>query len=99
MDSIHRWAGLAIASHVDRERFSLIGQSGFIPKGLELDALQVSKPCSGVQEYDYPVVTSSNAHFLDDIGRSSTCFMIESASLGEIRKALRGELGRRIAGN
>ncbi|HLB72595.1 MAG TPA: PHP domain-containing protein [Sedimentisphaerales bacterium] len=99
VDSIHRWAGVAIASHVDRERFSLIGQLGFIPQGLDLDALEVSRSCSTVLEYDYPVVTSSDAHFLDDIGRRSTCFMIESASLGEIRKALRREMGRRIAGN
>ena len=99
VDSIHRWAGLAIASHVDRERFGLIGQLGFIPEGLKLDALEVSAPSSAVQEYDYPVVTSSDAHFLENIGRSHTCFVIESASLGEIRKALRRELGRRIVGN
>ena len=99
VDSIHRWAGLAIASHIDRERFSLIGQLGFIPEGLKLDALEVSAPSSAVQEYDYPLITSSDAHFLDDIGRSPTCFMIESASLDEIRKALRCEMGRRIAGN
>jgi len=99
VDSIHQWSGLAIASHIDRERFSLIGQLGFIPEGLKLDALEVSAPSSAVREYGYPVVTSSDAHFLEDIGRNPTCFMIESASLAEIRKALRCELGRRIAGN
>jgi len=97
--AIHKWGGLAIASHIDRERFSLIGQLGFIPEGLKLDALEVSRPSSGVPEYDYPVVTFSDAHFLEDIGRSPTCFMIESASLGEIKKALRCELGRRVLGN
>lgn len=99
VDAIHRWAGLAIASHIDRERFSLIGQLGFIPEGLKLDALEVSAASSTVQEYGYPLITSSDAHFLEDIGRSPTCFMIESASLAEIRKALRRELGRRIVGN
>jgi len=99
VDAIHRWAGLAIASHIDRERFSLIGQLGFIPEGLKLDALEVSAASSAVQEYGYPVITSSDAHFVEDIGRNPTCFMIESASLGEIRKALRRELGRRIVGN
>ena len=99
VDAIHKWAGLAIASHIDRERFSLIGQLGFIPEGLKLDALEVSRPSSGVQKYDYPVVTFSDAHFLEDIGRSPTCFMIEDASLGEIKKALRREMGRRVAEN
>jgi len=96
VEAIHRWGGLAIASHIDRERFSLIGQLGFIPEGLELDALEVSRPSSGKQDYGYPVVTSSDAHFLADIGRSPTHFMVEDLSLDELEKALRGEDGRRI---
>lgn len=99
VDAIHKWAGLAIASHVDRERFSLVGQLGFIPEGLRLDAVELSAAASGVCDYGYPVVTSSDAHFLEDIGRSPTCFMTEGASFGEIKKALRRELGRRIAEN
>lgn len=99
VEAIHRWAGLAIASHVDRERFSLIGQLGFIPEGLELDAVEVSRASSVKQEYGYPVVTSSDAHFLQDIGKNSTCFMIEDVSVDEISKALRNEMGRRIIVN
>jgi predicted metal-dependent phosphoesterase TrpH len=99
IDSIHQFDGLAVASHVDRQRFSLIGQLGFIPKGLKLDAVEVSKPSSAGQEYGYPVVTSSDAHFLEDIGKNSTCFMIEEASLQEISKALRCELGRVVVSN
>jgi predicted metal-dependent phosphoesterase TrpH len=97
--AIHERSGLAIASHIDRERFSLIGQLGFIPKGLELDALEVSTPSSIKQEYDYPVVTFSDAHFLEDIGNSSTDFMIENESVDEIKKALQNKMGRRIIAN
>ena len=97
--AIHNRAGLAIASHVDRERFSLIGQLGFIPKGLELDALEVSTPSSIKQGHDYPVVTFSDAHFLEDIGKSYTHFMIEDVSVDEIKKALHNEMGRRIIVN
>ncbi len=96
VEAIHRWAGLAIASHVDRERFSLIGQLGFIPEGLKLDAVEVSMASSINEEYGYPVVTSSDAHFLEDIGKNSTYFMIEDMSVDEINKALRNEMGRRI---
>ncbi|NQT00489.1 MAG: PHP domain-containing protein [Planctomycetes bacterium] len=99
VDAIHQWGGLVIASHIDRQRFSLIGQLGFIPKGLKLDAVEVSNPSSVRQEYDYPVVTSSDAHFLEDIGKSSTCFMIEDTSVLEISKALRCELGRMVVSN
>jgi len=99
IEAIHQFAGLAVASHVDRQRFSLIGQLGFIPIGLKLDAVEVSNPSSVRQEYGYPVVTSSDAHFLEDIGKNSTCFMIEDASLQEISKALRCELGRMVVSN
>jgi predicted metal-dependent phosphoesterase TrpH len=98
VEIIHQFSGLAIASHVDRERFSLIGQLGFIPEGLKLDAIEVSKP-SAVKEYDYPVICSSDAHFLDDIGKNFSCFLVEEVSFEEISKALRQELGRRIISN
>jgi predicted metal-dependent phosphoesterase TrpH len=96
VNAIHERCGLAIASHVDRERFSLVGQLGFIPKGLGLDAVEVSRPFPAGQGYGYPVVTSSDAHFLEDIGRNFTYFMLEEPSFGEIRKALRAEAGRKI---
>jgi predicted metal-dependent phosphoesterase TrpH len=96
IEMIHQWAGLAIASHIDRQRFSLIGQLGFIPKGLKLDAVEVSRPLAAGQKYGYPVITSSDAHFLEDIGKSYTCFMTEDVSVDEIKKALHNEMGRRI---
>lgn len=96
VDAIHEREGLAIASHVDRERFSLIGQLGFIPKGLELDAVEVSPRATERDSYDYPVISSSDAHFLSEIGKSTTAFAVEDASFDEIGKALRCEGGRRI---
>ena len=43
---IHSFNGLAIASHVDRSGFGIFSQLGFIPPGLELDALEVSSRSS-----------------------------------------------------
>ena len=43
VDAIHDVDGLAVASHVDREGFGIIGQLGFIPPGLALDAIEVSQ--------------------------------------------------------
>jgi predicted metal-dependent phosphoesterase TrpH/anti-sigma regulatory factor (Ser/Thr protein kinase) len=96
VEAIHERGGLAIASHVDRERFSLIGQLGFIPENLELDAVEVSPRATDRKGYDYPVVSSSDAHFLSDIGKSTTVFAVEYASFNEIRKALKRDGGRRI---
>ena len=39
VDLISEFDGLAIAAHVDRKGFGIIGQLGFIPEGLPLDAL------------------------------------------------------------
>ncbi len=96
VEAIHERRGLAIASHVDRERFGLIGQLGFIPKGLRLDAVEVMQAASARQNYGYPVITSSDAHFLGDVGKSFTNFLVEELSLDEIRMALHSEGGRKI---
>jgi len=103
VELIHSFNGLAIASHVDREAYSIIGQLGFIPPGMALDALELS-PKIRVEEArkkfpqcrDYPLITSSDAHSLDDIGKSSTTFVMEGVSVAEIQLALLGTQGRRV---
>ncbi len=92
--AIHESGGVAIAAHIDRERFGLIGQLGLVPEGLLVDALEVSARSSIRSWGDYAVVTFSDAHVLKDIGRSSTCFLLEEATLEEIAMALRNEDGR-----
>lgn len=96
VEAIHNFGGLAIASHIDRERFGIIGQLGFIPQGLGLDAVEVADASLRQWDYAYPVVASSDAHYLEDIGRNSTCFMVEEVSFDEIAMALNLEDGRRI---
>lgn len=97
VDAIHRFGGLAVASHVDRPSFSLISQLGMVPDGLKLDALELSPRARSCPRSDLPVMTSSDAHTLGDIGRSFTRFFIEQASVEEIAKALRDEGGRRVS--
>ena len=96
VEAIHALGGLAIASHVDRQSFGLIGHLGFVPEGLQLDALEVSPGASLDKWDDFPVITSSDAHSLKDIGKSFTSFFAQEASIEEIGKALRQENGRRI---
>jgi len=99
--TIHALNGLAIASHIDRERFSLIGQLGFIPEGLELDALEISPAISfelAMEKFNlpYPLTCFSDAHFIKDIGRGTTSFYIEGGTTEEIKKALMNTDGRKI---
>lgn len=103
VDKAHHLSGICISSHVDRPSYSLISQLGFIPEDLHLDAVEVSyrvpldkalDKVSGIQ--DYPCVTASDAHFLEDIGKVWTAFMLAAPTLEEIQMALAGTEGRRI---
>ncbi len=99
--NIHSLQGLAIAAHIDRESFSLISQLGFVPDNLPLDALEISpaiSPEEALRRYApaLPLVQSSDAHQQDEIGRRRTVFLIEEASIAEIKKALQQQEGRRI---
>jgi len=97
VEAIHNFGGLAIASHVDRPSFGLIGQLGMVPQGLKLDALEVSPLAPRKKGGEFPVVTSSDAHRLKDIGKSFTSFFAKGESVEEIGKALRGEDGRKVS--
>ena len=48
------------------------------------------------QTGDYSLITSSDAHYLDDIGKSSTTFLMEKVSIEEIKLALQGKDGRKV---
>ena len=99
VDLIHEFNGIAIASHVDREGFSIITNLGFIPEGLELDALEIMEPSvrdSINQGADFAFITSSDAHAINDIGKRYSCFLMKESTFEEIRKCLRKENGREV---
>ena len=103
VEKAHHLGGVCISSHVDRPSYSLIGQLGFVPDDLHLDAVEVSfrvplkKARSEVPGIgDYPCVTSSDAHFLSDIGKVWTEFMLAAPSLKELTLAFSGTDGRHI---
>lgn len=99
IDLVHERNGLAIASHVDREGFGIIGQLGFIPIGLRLDALEIADPAKreSIPEKDvFPFVTSSDAHILEDVGKRHTSFLMNGISIEELRKCLHGDEGREV---
>jgi len=97
----HSLNGVTIASHIDRESFSIIGQLGFIPENLELDALEISSNITFEEalkkfKINYPITCSSDAHYPDDIGKGFTSFLIKEGTLTEIKKALKNEDGRKL---
>lgn len=99
--TIHSLNGLAVASHIDREGFSLIGQLGFIPDHLELDALEISPRMSFSEAQakfapHLPIISSSDAHFLNEIGIGTTTFLLQAGTLDEIKMAFLDAGGRKI---
>jgi len=103
VNGIHKLNGLAIASHIDRESYSVIGQLGFIPETLRFDALEISPNISieearkRFSEYQtYTFIQNSDAHVIEDIGKCTTEFLMERLSFDEIKKALRNNDGRKV---
>ena len=103
IDTIHQLKGLVIPAHIDRESFSVLSQLGFIDDHSRFDALEISK-LTGIEQgriqYDnlsrYPFLTSSDAHFIKDIGTSTTKIMMEEPTFAELKMALSKQNGRQI---
>ncbi len=103
VESIHRLDGLAIASHVDRESFSILSQLGFVPEQLQIDAVEIS-PLHSVSEAkdrfpqikNYTPVRFSDAHRLKDIGVVWTVVPAASRHMKELDKARLGKNGRAV---
>jgi len=103
VEAIHKLHGLAIAAHIDRESFGVIGQLGFIPPDIQFDALEISYR-TGLKKtrkkypefFNYPFIESSDAHFIRDIGKGSTKIFMENPTISEIKMAFEGRGGRHI---
>lgn len=98
VESIHSIGGISIASHIDKEAFSVISQLGFIPDDLSFDALEFSyhiKREEAITRYKelsrFPWISFSDAHFLQDVGKRVTILKMEGTSLEHIKRALRDE--------
>jgi PHP family Zn ribbon phosphoesterase len=96
---------VAIASHVDREGFGILGQLGLIPESLPLDALEISWHQTSAQARktfpqlaDWPLVQGSDAHRPEEVGRGWTQLVMAAISSKEFRMALRGDGGRWVKG-
>ena len=93
---IHKNNGLAIAAHIDRESFSVIGQLGFIPEELQYDALEISPNMSleeakeVYREYNsrFKFVKGSDSHSLESIGNNYTELRVRSNSFKSLFSSL-----------
>ena len=100
---VHQLNGLFIPAHIDRPKYSLTSQLGFVPPDINADALEISKYANKdeiLKKFPYlekfSFTTSSDAHFPGDIGSAVCIFELEELTFEEIRKALKKQEGRRV---
>ncbi len=88
-NEIRKREGLFIPAHIDKPLFSIPSQLGFLPPD-DYDAVEVYTP-GNAHEYSsrYTVITNSDAHYPDDIGRKNLIIDMEEISFSGLKKALR----------
>lgn len=103
---VHLLGGLFIPAHVDKPKFSLISQLGFIPPDLNFDAIELSgrtEQQAFLSKVPYlknaTVLKNSDAHQPDDIGKFFNRIVMADTSFYELTLALRQAEGRKIIGS
>ncbi len=101
---VHAIGGLFVPAHVDRKMNGIYAQLGFLPAGLNIDAVEIFRQTGrkdAVRMYPelepYQLLKSSDAHFIEDIGRCTSRLLMEQRSFAELGMALRGLEGRGIS--
>ncbi len=106
---IHERGGVAVAAHVNRPSFSVLSQLGLFPMEAGFDAVEVFVPCGSPEDakgaalgrfaaLGLPLICSSDAHYLGDIGRCRSLFEMKAPTFEELSLAIRGEGGRSVRG-
>jgi PHP family Zn ribbon phosphoesterase len=100
---VHRHGGLAVAAHIDRPSFGVIGQLGFFPAEAGFDAVELSRHVvpgspreAEFRVHGLPVLHSSDAHYQDDVGAVRTTLHVERPAFSELALALRSAEGRSV---
>jgi len=94
-EKVHSQNGIVIASHVDRSINSIFAQLGLWPDDAVIDAADLSINAVDETKWkllipdDIPIVRTSDAHFLEDIGRQFTTLEMDSPGFDDFKKALR----------
>lgn len=89
--AIHERGGYAVPAHVLRKKYSLTSQLGFIDPDAEFDAVEIrwrdwvrGGHRVGDRLEGHALITGSDAHFLEDVGRCTMQFDADVASLSEL---------------
>ena len=103
---ISRHGGIAVAAHIDRRAFSVLGQLGFFPEtpqffAAELSAAGAARARMGklqmeeFRRWGLPLISSSDSHSLEEIACSCTSFRMVEPCFAEMVLAIQGIGSRR----
>lgn len=75
VDLVHSLEGIAIPAHIDKNKFSLLNQLGFLDQKADYDAIEISKFKWRKENFHlgniwsgFPVIAGSDSHGVEDIG-------------------------------
>lgn len=90
---VHDLNGLFVLAHIDKKKNSVLSQLGFIPFDLKYDALEISSKCDkelflSKNSYlkDKLFITSSDAHYIDNVGESCSEVELETVDFAGLKK-------------
>jgi hypothetical protein len=94
--------GIVLAAHVDRPTNSLIGNLGFVPPGLDLAGLELSRravPADWLRSQRHAMghglLVSGDAHRLEEM-TARTLLKVQAPTVAELALALDGQSERRV---
>jgi PHP family Zn ribbon phosphoesterase len=94
VELVRTFQGFIIPSHVESAPFGLLVNLGLVPRELDGSVLEIS--CTTRSETvlkmypdlaRFPLISNSDAHFLNDIGRARTVFQSAANSLSALMQA------------
>ncbi|MFA7540424.1 MAG: PHP domain-containing protein [Sphaerochaetaceae bacterium] len=87
VEIILKRGGLAIPAHIDRLSNSVLANLGFLPP-LAYSAVEVVNLPPTTESNSYPVIRSSDTHFLEDVASRTTLIEAPSNDFSGLKEAL-----------
>jgi hypothetical protein len=102
VDGVRALGGITLAAHVDRPANSLLVNLGFVPPGLEIAGVELTRRADSAEVLrrfpgleGYGLVVSGDAHRLEEM-TARTMFKVQAPMVAELALALASRDGRRV---
>jgi PHP family Zn ribbon phosphoesterase len=98
--AVNELHGACLPAHVDRPSFSILANLGFIPPGLAIAGVGLSRhitPQKAIEKFpqlaQYGLIVNSDAHRLEEM-MARTLVHVKAPTISELRLALNHQEGR-----